>query len=63
MPLEEERTALLHTELDRLSKLPQNSSYVIHRLKVIERALTLLQQQRTADAQQELEDLLNSLSL
>eukprot|EP00959_Pyramimonas_sp_CCMP1952_P246691 5155970-Pyramimonas_sp.AAC.1 len=45
--IQEDPVALLHKELDRLSKLPQNS-----RLKVIERALTLFQQQRTTDAQQ-----------
>jgi len=60
---DEQRVEQLCQEQARLLKLPRNSSYAVHRLKVVERALALLQLQRSEDAQQELEDILNSLSL
>ena len=56
------RKAALEAELGRLAKLPQNSSYVVHRTACANRALQLLSAPRTVELADELERLLGGLS-
>ncbi|KAJ1691678.1 hypothetical protein LUZ63_015833 [Rhynchospora breviuscula] len=60
--LEEKRNAV-HAELTRVTKLPSNSTYAIHRLRVLHKLLHLLSIQRTVSQDEELELLFASLSL
>ncbi|KAJ1691729.1 hypothetical protein LUZ63_015884 [Rhynchospora breviuscula] len=61
--LEEKRNAV-HAELARVTKLPSNSSYAIHRVRVLHKLLHLLSiQQRNVSQDEELELLFASLSL
>ena len=57
------RKAALEGELCRLAKLPQNSSYVVHRTACAKRALQLLSVPRTVEVADELERLFGGLSL
>ncbi|KAJ3698272.1 hypothetical protein LUZ61_001977 [Rhynchospora tenuis] len=60
--LEEKRSAV-HAELARVTRLPSNSSYAIHRSRVLHKLLHLLSIQRTVSQDEELELLFASLSL
>ena len=57
------RKAALEAELARLAKLPQNSTYVVHRTACASRALQLLSVPRTVEVADELERLFGGLSL
>ena len=58
------RVSALHAELERLAKLPPNSSYAQHRTLVARRALQLLSaHQRSASDEDELLRLLCGLAL
>ncbi|KAJ4809162.1 hypothetical protein LUZ62_021728 [Rhynchospora pubera] len=61
--LEEKRNAV-HAELARVTKLPSNSAYAIHRVRVLHKLLHLLSiQERTVSQDEELELLFATLSL
>ncbi|GKV42516.1 hypothetical protein SLEP1_g49911 [Rubroshorea leprosula] len=49
--------------MKRMSQLPANSTYVTHRLRVLNKILQLLSIQRTASQEDELELLFAGLSL
>ncbi|PON44585.1 hypothetical protein PanWU01x14_265700 [Parasponia andersonii] len=59
---ESNRAAVLE-ELNRMSKLPATSTYVSHRLRVLNKILQLLSLQRTTSQDMELELLFAGLSL
>ncbi|XVE50388.1 hypothetical protein DITRI_Ditri01bG0158700 [Diplodiscus trichospermus] len=59
----EEKTAAVHEEIKRMNALPSTSTYVIHRLLVLNKILQLLSIQRTASQEQDLELLFAGLSL
>ncbi|KAL4619476.1 hypothetical protein ACB092_06G081900 [Castanea dentata] len=59
----EEKTAAVHDEMKRMNRLPANSTYATHRLRVLNKILQLLSIQRTAAQDQELELLFAGLSL
>ncbi|TXG60420.1 hypothetical protein EZV62_014993 [Acer yangbiense] len=59
----EERKAAVNDELKRMNQLPANSSYVIHRLRVLNKILQLISLQRTASQEEELELLFSGLSI
>ncbi|KAG4968148.1 hypothetical protein JHK87_033799 [Glycine soja] len=59
----EEKQASVHEEIKRMNQLPANSSYVTHRLKVLNKILQLMSVQRTVSREQELELLFAGLSL
>ncbi|KAK1588251.1 hypothetical protein Q3G72_021339 [Acer saccharum] len=59
----EERKAAVNNELKRMNQLPANSSYVIHRLRVLNKILQLISLQRTASQEEELELLFSGLSI
>lgn len=46
-----------------MEKLPKNSGYVVHRKGVVKKCLELLHAERDKKQQEELEDLLASLSI
>ncbi|XP_020417482.1 uncharacterized protein LOC18781517 isoform X2 [Prunus persica] len=58
-----EKEASVHEEMKRMQKLPANSTYVTHRLRVLNKILQLLSIQRTASQERELELLFAGLSL
>ncbi|KAM1256575.1 hypothetical protein PS2_030478 [Malus domestica] len=58
-----EKEASVHEEMKRMQKLPANSTYVTHRLRVLNKILQLLSIQRTASQEQELELLFAGLSM
>ncbi|KAI5333320.1 hypothetical protein L3X38_023451 [Prunus dulcis] len=58
-----EKEASVHEEMKRMQKLPANSTYVTHRLRVLNKILQLLSIQRSASQEQELELLFAGLSL
>ncbi|KAK3211694.1 hypothetical protein Dsin_016400 [Dipteronia sinensis] len=60
---DEERKAAVNDELKRMNQLPVNSSYVIHRLRVLNKILQLISLQRTASQEEELELLFSGLSI
>ncbi|XP_078148945.1 uncharacterized protein LOC144544335 [Carex rostrata] len=60
--LEEKRT-VVQAELARANKLPSNSSYAIHRVRVLNKVLHLLSIQRSVSQEEELELLFATLSL
>lgn len=53
----------VHEEIRRMSRLPANSSYVAHRLLVLNKILQLMSIQRTVSQEKELELLFAGLSL
>ncbi|XP_031115145.1 uncharacterized protein LOC116019159 [Ipomoea triloba] len=59
----DEKKAAVHEEMTRLSRLPQNSTYVSHRTRVLNKILQLLSIQRTTSQDEELELLFAGLSL
>ncbi|KAK4576553.1 hypothetical protein ACB098_06G057500 [Castanea mollissima] len=59
----EEKTAAVHDEMKRMNRLPANSTYATHRLRVLNKILQLMSIQRTAAQDQELELLFAGLSL
>ncbi|XP_022717975.1 uncharacterized protein LOC111276497 [Durio zibethinus] len=59
----EEKTAAVHEEMKRMNRLPATSTYVTHRLRVLNKILQLLSIQRTASQEEELELLFAGLSL
>nr|GLL47053.1 uncharacterized protein LOC109150542 [Ipomoea trifida]GMC92408.1 Translation initiation factor IF-2 like [Ipomoea batatas]GMD54969.1 Translation initiation factor IF-2 like [Ipomoea batatas] len=59
----DEKKAAVHEEMTRLSRLPQNSAYVSHRTRVLNKILQLLSIQRTTSQDEELELLFAGLSL
>ncbi|KAK2656162.1 hypothetical protein Ddye_009214 [Dipteronia dyeriana] len=60
---DEERKVAVNYELKRMNQLPANSSYVIHRLRVLNKILQLISLQRTASQEEELELLFSGLSI
>ncbi|XP_050247395.1 uncharacterized protein LOC126694901 [Quercus robur] len=59
----EEKTAAVHDEMKRMNRLPANSTYATHRLRVLNKILQLMSIQRTVAQDQELELLFAGLSL
>ncbi|XP_078437414.1 uncharacterized protein LOC144707997 isoform X2 [Wolffia australiana] len=70
----DEKKSAVHAELDRMSQLPTNSSYAVHRVKVLNKLLHLLSVKemrshayspcvRTTSQDEELELLFAGLSL
>ncbi|XP_052482147.1 uncharacterized protein LOC105782183 isoform X2 [Gossypium raimondii] len=59
----EEKTVAVHEEMKRMNRLPVTSSYVTHRMRVLNKILQLLSIQRTASQEEELELLFAGLSL
>ncbi|XP_062015635.1 uncharacterized protein LOC133732163 [Rosa rugosa] len=58
-----EKEASVHEEVKRMQRLPAHSSYVTHRLRVLNKILQLLSIQRTTSQDRELELLFAGLSL
>lgn len=56
-------TVAVHEEMKRVQRLPSNSTYATHRLKVLNKILQLLSIQRTVSQEEELELLFAGLSL
>ncbi|KAL0306474.1 UNVERIFIED_CONTAM: hypothetical protein Sradi_6064700 [Sesamum radiatum] len=59
----EEKAAAVHEEIKRMHRLPPNSSYASHRLRVLNKIQHLLSLQRTASQDEELELLFSGLHL
>ncbi|GLT62512.1 hypothetical protein SLA2020_351460 [Shorea laevis] len=59
----EEKKAVVHEEMKRMKRLPVNSTYATHRVRVLNKILQLLAIQRTATQDEELELLFAGLSL
>ncbi|XP_020274930.1 uncharacterized protein LOC109849497 [Asparagus officinalis] len=59
----ENKKASVHAEMARVNKLPSNSSYALHRIKVLNKILRLLSIPRTISQEEELELLFAGLSL
>ncbi|KAK7311033.1 hypothetical protein RJT34_08899 [Clitoria ternatea] len=59
----EKKQSAVHEEIRRMSQLPANSTYVTHRLKVLNKILQLMSIQRTVTQEEELEQLFAGLSL
>ncbi|CAG7901124.1 unnamed protein product [Brassica rapa] len=59
----EEKSSVIQEEIKRVSKLPSNSVYAVHRLKVLNKINELLSVQRTLSQEKELELLFTQLSL
>ncbi|XP_062168702.1 uncharacterized protein LOC133874837 [Alnus glutinosa] len=59
----EEKNAAVHEEMKRMKRLPVNSTYATHRLRVLNKILQLISIQRTAAQDEELELLFAGLSL
>ncbi|VVA97526.1 unnamed protein product [Arabis nemorensis] len=59
----EEKSNVIQEEIKRISKLPSNSVYAIHRHKVLNKINHLLSVQRTLLQEKELELLFTQLSL
>ncbi|KAI4966396.1 hypothetical protein ZWY2020_008236 [Hordeum vulgare] len=58
-----DREAAIHAEMTRVNKLPANSSYAIHRIKVLNKLRHLISIKRTTSQDEELELLFSSLSI
>ncbi|BAS85060.1 Os03g0581650 [Oryza sativa Japonica Group] len=58
-----DRENAVSAEIERVNKLPANSSYAIHRLKVLNKLRHLLSIKRTTSQDEELELLFASLSI
>ncbi|KAK4255740.1 hypothetical protein QN277_008699 [Acacia crassicarpa] len=59
----EQKQASVHEEIRRMNQLPAKSTYVAHRMRVLNKILQLISIQRTAEQEQELELLFAGLSL
>ncbi|ESW05133.1 hypothetical protein PHAVU_011G154800 [Phaseolus vulgaris] len=59
----EKKQGAVHEEIKRMNRLPANSAYGTHRLKVLNKILQLISVQRTVSQEQELELLFAGLSL
>ncbi|PKI65632.1 hypothetical protein CRG98_013927 [Punica granatum] len=59
----DEKKAAVDEEMKRMNRLPANSSYAAHRLRVLNKVLQLMSIQRTVSQEEELELLFASLSL
>ncbi|KAL9383258.1 hypothetical protein Peur_023581 [Populus x canadensis] len=59
----EEKTAAVHQEINRMNQLPATSSYVSHRMRVLNKILQLVSIQRTGSQDKELELLFAGLHL
>ncbi|KAH6767970.1 hypothetical protein C2S51_013306 [Perilla frutescens var. frutescens] len=59
----EEKKAVVNEEMKRMQRLPPNSSYASHRLRVLNKIHQLLSLQRTTSQDQELELLFSGLHL
>ncbi|KAL4202358.1 hypothetical protein AMTRI_Chr02g263360 [Amborella trichopoda] len=59
----EEKKAVVHAEMERVNKLPANSSYANHRMRVLHKVLQLMSLKRTTSQDEELELLFAGLSL
>ncbi|KAH9802842.1 hypothetical protein WN944_001713 [Citrus x changshan-huyou] len=59
----EEKKAAVQEEVKRMNKLPANSAYASHRLRVLNKILQLMSQPRTSSQEKELELLFAGLSL
>uniref|UniRef100_A0A0E0KFU6 Uncharacterized protein n=1 Tax=Oryza punctata TaxID=4537 RepID=A0A0E0KFU6_ORYPU len=62
-PQHGDRENAVSAEIERVNKLPANSSYAIHRLKVLNKLRHLLSIKRTTSQDEELELLFASLSI
>ncbi|KAM7498755.1 hypothetical protein LguiA_023169 [Lonicera macranthoides] len=60
---EEKKKAAVHEEMMRMNKLPPNSTYATHRLRVLNKILQLLSIPRTTSQDEELELLFAGLSI
>ncbi|XBI70849.1 hypothetical protein VPH35_065228 [Triticum aestivum] len=58
-----DREAAIQAEMARVNNLPANSSYAIHRIKVLNKLRNLLSIKRTTSQDEELELLFSSLSI
>ncbi|KAG7581835.1 hypothetical protein ISN44_As08g014710 [Arabidopsis suecica] len=59
----DEKSSVIQEEIKRVGKLPSNSVYAVHRLKVLNKINDLLSVQRTLSQEKELELLFTQLSL
>ncbi|WJX81778.1 hypothetical protein P8452_64621 [Trifolium repens] len=59
----ERKQAVVQEEIRKMYQLPANSTYVAHRLKVLNKILQLMSVQRTVSQEKELELLFAGLSL
>ncbi|KAL4390570.1 hypothetical protein AHAS_Ahas03G0158300 [Arachis hypogaea] len=59
----ERKQAAVDEEMKRMSQLPANSTYVVHRRRVLNKILQLMTMQRTVSQEEELELLFAGLSL
>ncbi|KAG6689407.1 hypothetical protein I3842_11G173500, partial [Carya illinoinensis] len=59
----QEKKAAVEGEMNRMNRLPANSTYAVHRIRVLNKILQLLSIQRTASQDEELELLFSGLSL
>ncbi|THU63278.1 hypothetical protein C4D60_Mb01t14060 [Musa balbisiana] len=59
----EEKRAAVQAEIARVNQLPSNSSYAVHRMRVLNKLLHLLSVQRSVSQDEELELLFATLSL
>uniref|UniRef100_J3LQG9 Uncharacterized protein n=1 Tax=Oryza brachyantha TaxID=4533 RepID=J3LQG9_ORYBR len=58
-----DREKAVSAEIERVNRLPSNSSYAIHRLKVLNKLRHLMSIKRTTSQDEELELLFASLSI
>ncbi|KAF7146495.1 hypothetical protein RHSIM_Rhsim04G0017500 [Rhododendron simsii] len=58
-----DKKAAVDEEMKRMNKLPANSAYATHRLRVLNKVLQLLSIQRSTSQEEELELLFASLSI
>ncbi|VYS57269.1 unnamed protein product [Arabidopsis thaliana] len=58
----DEKSSVIQEEIKRVCKLPSNSVYAVHRLKVLNKINDLLSVQRTLSQEKELELLFTQLS-
>ncbi|XP_074557810.1 uncharacterized protein LOC141813727 [Curcuma longa] len=59
----EEKKAAVQAEISRVNRLPSNSSYAVHRMRVLKKLLHLFSVQRSVSQDEELELLFASLSI
>ncbi|CAN1152481.1 hypothetical protein LINPERPRIM_LOCUS28954 [Linum perenne] len=59
----EEKKIVIQEEMKRMNKLPANSNYAVHRLRVLNKILQLLSVPRTISMDEELELLFAGLRL
>ncbi|XP_072957178.1 uncharacterized protein [Typha angustifolia] len=60
---QDDKKAAVHAEIARVNQLPSNSSYAVHRMRVLHKLLHLMSIQMSASQEEELELLFASLSL